>query len=701
MERYQVIQNLIRDVGIYNALPYGHRQKVSATWERYAGYTGLIDRFDRLDENKLHKLSIDIQKLLDHHMTPSAILEVLDTYHPITKFILDRYAEYNQPADTKTKAIQPPTAMRKTMPPTAMRKTIPPTPPPPTAMRKIIPPTTPPPTAMRKTISPTPPPPTAMRKIIPPTPPPPTATRRTTPPTDTKKKVRIIRRTPMNFTWKPNQTDAIQKTLNTVHLNRLDMIVPESGIHCQATGAGKTYIGLKIVNEIFRINNFNKNVSILWFTERKNIIRDQFDPVMRTRLREYGIIDMSMIELLEYIDNKDRFWYKKINQPTAKPKLIIINRIYLTLSEKYNMITDNFPILVIHDECHSATNDQSYKFFKYAKKKWDAAIIGFSATPIKLNQRLQINPTEYNRMKEIFSDDLQNIRIITNYNIVRAIDDRAILPPRFKLYSLLDRSNRSNDRDLMKVNGVATDIRKSDFILVMSELDRNICDQPYKKIIAWTRSIKDSEIWKHLFERYKMIKKNGEYRFKCLNRISSYVDHSQIDDRDINEFKQSESNSILFCVGKHREGSDIDRVDSCIFLDFVKNRSCKEFLQCIGRVLRIFGDKRYGLVMDAVVHDTDQNIREERVVDRIIYYYMTLNNLGSDHETKCLREREYAEIRNNIEMNPNDRMIRINIGKTNKIDVLCNDLDWGRVNHHFNSVLSERHRSTNDTFIYC
>lgn len=505
----------------------------------------------------------------------------------------------------------------------------------------------------------------------------------------------------MNFTWKPNQTDAIQKTLNTVHLNRLDMIVPESGIHCQATGAGKTYIGLKIVNEIFRINNFNKNVSILWFTERKNIIRDQFDPVMRTRLREYGIIDMSMIELLEYIDNKDRFWYKKINQPTAKPKLIIINRIYLTLSEKYNMITDNFPILVIHDECHSATNDQSYKFFKYAKKKWDAAIIGFSATPIKLNQRLQINPTEYNRMKEIFSDDLQNIRIITNYNIVRAIDDRAILPPRFKLYSLLDRSNRSNDRDLMKVNGVATDIRKSDFILVMSELDRNICDQPYKKIIAWTRSIKDSEIWKHLFERYKMIKKNGEYRFKCLNRISSYVDHSQIDDRDINEFKQSESNSILFCVGKHREGSDIDRVDSCIFLDFVKNRSCKEFLQCIGRVLRIFGDKRYGLVMDAVVHDTDQNIREERVVDRIIYYYMTLNNLGSDHETKCLREREYAEIRNNIEMNPNDRMIRINIGKTNKIDVLCNDLDWGRVNHHFNSVLSERHRSTNDTFIYC
>jgi predicted helicase len=86
-----------------------------------------------------------------------------------------------------------------------------------------------------------------------------------------------------------------------------------------------------------------------------------------------------------------------------------------------------------------------------------------------------------------------------------------------------------------------------------------------------------------------------------------YKDYSKrIDDLDVagyELFKHIESEGIMFCAQKHREGSDIAKLDGCIFLDGVSKRSSKTFVQCIGRVLRKDknGLKKYGLIIDCKV----------------------------------------------------------------------------------------------------
>ena len=85
----------------------------------------------------------------------------------------------------------------------------------------------------------------------------------------------------------------------------------------------------------------------------------------------------------------------------------------------------------------------------------------------------------------------------------------------------------------------------------------------------------------------------------------------KIDDLDIagyDSFKHIESEGIMFCAQKHREGSDIKKLDGCIFLDKVKNRGPIPFIQSIGRVLRKeHGNslKKSGFVIDGVVRDDD------------------------------------------------------------------------------------------------
>lgn len=52
--------------------------------------------------------------------------------------------------------------------------------------------------------------------------------------------------------------------------------IPKSGICCQTTGSGKTYIALHLIKMIGKLNNYLCSMTILWFTERKNILTDLF-----------------------------------------------------------------------------------------------------------------------------------------------------------------------------------------------------------------------------------------------------------------------------------------------------------------------------------------------------------------------------------------------------------------------------------------
>ena len=95
---------------------------------------------------------------------------------------------------------------------------------------------------------------------------------------------------------------------------------------------------------------------------------------------------------------------------------------------------------------------------------------------------------------------------------------------------------------------------------------------------------------------------------------------------DYNEFAKRDSGAILFCAMKHREGSDIFHLDSCIFLDGVSDRTDISFIQSLGRVLRKDpeGKKTSGLIIDATATD-------------FTYYYNYLNRYLLDTEQTAFK----------------------------------------------------------------
>ena len=110
----------------------------------------------------------------------------------------------------------------------------------------------------------------------------------------------------------------------------------------------------------------------------------------------------------------------------------------------------------------------------------------------------------------------------------------------------------------------------------------------------------------------KAISVNPNYTKAYLNKdLGTYDD-----------FYSAQSNAILFCAVKHREGSDIPKIDGCVFMDMVSQRSKRVFIQCMGRVLRKdpYSRKKYGLIIDIKAKSTIELCNR-------VQYYMNLENI--------------------------------------------------------------------------
>ena len=208
--------------------------------------------------------------------------------------------------------------------------------------------------------------------------------------------------------------------------------------------------------------------------------------------------------------------------------------------------------LIIHDECHSVINDTTKSFYEFIlDKNKETSCIGFSATPT-----LELKPYD---------------KIISSYSMYDAFKDNIILPAKIKWLDCDDILSQNNILPLVK-----------------KEIDKLY----YKKIIIWCGMIslcyELAEKWKEYFPNFLIATDTSDTSDKN-NKFKSF-----------DEFNKLECNGILFCAGKHREGSDIQNLDACVFLDKVENRNPKTFVQCIGRVLRKDKDdnKKYGLVID-------------------------------------------------------------------------------------------------------
>ena len=129
--------------------------------------------------------------------------------------------------------------------------------------------------------------------------------------------------------------------------------------------------------------------------------------------------------------------------------------------------------------------------------------IGFSATP-------DLKYTPFNK-------------VLSNYSIYDAYCDNVIVKPCVKW-----------------VNMHLSDI---EIIFLCSKL---ISKLKYKKIVIWCglidECIKKARVWKKYFTNF-------------IVSLDTSKDNNEFD--SFNNFSKAESNALLFCACKHREGSDI------------------------------------------------------------------------------------------------------------------------------------------------
>ena len=342
----------------------------------------------------------------------------------------------------------------------------------------------------------------------------------------------------MSFKLRKNQENAINISINNDF---------KSGIHYHATGSGKSWIAMNILNEFH--NKYPKK-NVLWICERKDVLNQQFS---RNILKERNFENiLKKFTVLDFSKNKINNWYDSINSSIfwGKPFLCIVNRCFLTTKQKYKLIKQKIH-LIIHDECHSIENKTTSEFYKWIEyTSNDTRIIGFSATP------------------EIIKP-LDNI--LTSYHIYDAFKDKVILPPKIVWIKSEENITQNN---------------------AIKAIKNEIYKLPYKKIIVWCgmieECIKMANLWINHFNNFDI----------CID-FNNIDKHKHIKFYDFDHFYRAQRDSILFCAVKHREGSDIPDIDGCIFMDMVENRGDRVFIQCMGRERKDKqGKKKYGLIVD-------------------------------------------------------------------------------------------------------
>jgi superfamily II DNA or RNA helicase len=497
------------------------------------------------------------------------------------------------------------------------------------------------------------------------------------------KKLEMFKNIPESF-WNGFEKIKLRINQQTV-LDDIQKNGITTGIHCQATGCGKSYIILMYCN-YFQQNNMKGNIII--FTERVSILEDFFDlknkhsktsDEKKYKWKNNNIIDLDNFDVINMVNDKNKEWYELLqNNDDIKPKILLINRAFLTLKQKYLKLNNEHVGMIIHDECHNTPSDQCYKMLLHFKK-YNIPIIGFSATPLRTGK----TSNEFNRERliNIYGNNANELIILSNFNMIYAIENKLILPPKFKWYDMpkfpLNKDGNPDDKKKLTVDHVKT---------IFSVLDDVVPELPFKKIIAWCGTIKFAEKWCKIFID------NAHTIDITFKNFTFFIDHSKIKKdsivNDYEKFKEHPNNAILFCANKHREGSDIPNLDCCIFIDFVKNRGAIPFIQSIGRVLRINGtNKTQGYVIDSFVSNVESYERE--LVDKIIGYYLSFENL-SDFDVETNKYDKYIKIKNMTNFSAEDKQIFFKLKNNNIINIDCKNLHWLQIVDKFESILQNK-----------
>jgi len=376
---------------------------------------------------------------------------------------------------------------------------------------------------------------------------------------------------------------------------------------------------------------------------------------------------LTKFDIINRVTIKKNDWVDKL-LTAKKPVFIVINRAYLTSGTNYQKITKKNLSLILHDECHNTSSEKCNNFLKHCKSQ-DIPIVGFSATPVRSSKK------DKEKLLEIYSskDNNKQLNLLTNYSMMYAIKQKLILPPEFHWYNI-DSYNKLKKED---VNN--NDISERDIKSVLSLFNDLVVKLPNKKIVGWCGTITMTNKWKAAFE------KNCK-DYNNLKNLKFGIDTSKHNNNDYDTFKKAKGNMILFCACKHREGSDINFLDCCIFLDKVKNRGNIPFIQSIGRVLRICLEtptKTKGVIIDCVA---DNENYDKEFVDKILGYYIALENLASITDEADNKYKVYVKLMSKITFDKENNQVKINMGN-DVIEINCSKLEWDNIIVKFNKVL--------------
>ncbi len=473
-----------------------------------------------------------------------------------------------------------------------------------------------------------------------------------------------------------------------------------SGIVSQIMGAGKSFSILLSINSHYKHQIEEKkptNNLYLILTERTEILKSwffkkQLDDEQNEKYvynterfkfwKDNKIIDMDEFDLYENVIEKNSM-IGKINKSSNKPIIYIVNNAYLKTGDKYKQIEKNKLKLVLVDECHCVSGKENYIMLKHFRYDLGSSIIGFSATPLRPTKLAE----KY--LLDIFGQGMEvvnnKLNIISEYNLMDALVDDIVLPfyqtiiyPKIKDGKIVGTSTNPNDITITKI--IENYVVNNPYL-------------PYKKCVIWVRNI--SKI-NDTGSYYKAIKLAVGDKFQVRRSYSKSGENECLD--EINEFTQDERNSLLLCVNRVKEGSDIPNVDCAIFLDAVKNRSILVSLQSIGRVMRPDADKKkkYAYAYESVKVDENKTI-EMLSVEKVLSYYKKILNLATlkdqeQHLDKILK------LFNNTEVNEETKEVKIKITKDRDIVLKLDteNLNWGNFKKFLKKEFSEKIKMSRD-----
>ena len=186
-------------------------------------------------------------------------------------------------------------------------------------------------------------------------------------------------------------------------------------------------------------------------------------------------------------------------------------------------------------------------------------------------------------------------------------------------------------------------------------------------------------------------KKNIKKIFKKNNKINGkYYD-------GIDTFFESDGNSILVCVNRCREGSDIPNVDCAIYLDGVMKRSTLVSLQTSGRIVRPDeeGKKKYAVVVDMFIAKEGKT-PEMMTVSKILNYYMKIISLSHDNQGRIERYKRLNELLSNTKIDKEKNKVTVMIdnkkkhNSTLRIKLINKNINWDSVKEEVKKEIIKR-----------